>query len=216
MDKRVQNGDRRARKTRQALYKGLVRLMQQKSVQDITVTELAAECDINRGTFYLHYSSVQQLLKSLEEEVLEGLNAVLEKFETTSFLPKNNALTEIFQFLGENAALCSVMLSRRGDAGFVRQVTQVVRTRCLPQWLRLAGQSSAGEVEYFLTFVLAGSIGLIEQWLADEVRESPAEMARRVENYIGQGAAALRIALADLGVEGQECKGGAVKSGACL
>ena len=43
--------DRRVRKTRGQLRQGLVRLMREKSIQDITVKELCEECDINRGTF---------------------------------------------------------------------------------------------------------------------------------------------------------------------
>ena len=50
--------DRRVRKTRGQLRQGLVRLMREKSIQDITVKELCEECDINRGTFYLHYTDV--------------------------------------------------------------------------------------------------------------------------------------------------------------
>ena len=32
--------------------------------------ELCEECDINRGTFYLHYTDVYQLLHSIEDELL--------------------------------------------------------------------------------------------------------------------------------------------------
>ena len=37
--------DRRVRKTRGQLRQGLVRLMREKSIQDITVKELCEECD---------------------------------------------------------------------------------------------------------------------------------------------------------------------------
>ena len=50
--------DRRVRKTRALLRQGLIGLMREKSVQDITVKELCEACDINRGTFYLHYTDV--------------------------------------------------------------------------------------------------------------------------------------------------------------
>ena len=46
--------DRRVRKTKAQLRAGLAKLMQTKSIKEITVKELVDEVDINRSTFYLH------------------------------------------------------------------------------------------------------------------------------------------------------------------
>ena len=43
--------DRRVRKTKAQLRAGLARLMQKKSIKEITVKELVEEVDINRSTF---------------------------------------------------------------------------------------------------------------------------------------------------------------------
>ena len=50
--------DRRVRKTRAQLRAGLARLLQKKSIKEITVKELVEEVDINRSTFYLHYTDI--------------------------------------------------------------------------------------------------------------------------------------------------------------
>ncbi|MEG1366357.1 MAG: TetR/AcrR family transcriptional regulator, partial [Oscillospiraceae bacterium] len=77
--------DRRVRKTKAALRGALVKLMEKKSIQEISVKELCEKCDINRSTFYLHYTDVYNLLQMIEKEMLLELNTVLEDFE----LPKN-------------------------------------------------------------------------------------------------------------------------------
>ena len=46
--------DRRILKTKKAIYEALVELMQKKKLNSITVTELAAQADINRKTFYTY------------------------------------------------------------------------------------------------------------------------------------------------------------------
>ena len=69
--------DRRVRKTRALLRQGLIGLMREKSVQDITVKELCEACDINRSTFYLHYTDVAQLLHSIEDELLVEFERML-------------------------------------------------------------------------------------------------------------------------------------------
>ena len=54
--------DRRVRKTKAQLREGLARLMQKKSIKEISVKELVEEVDFNRSTFYLHYTDIYQML----------------------------------------------------------------------------------------------------------------------------------------------------------
>ena len=71
MEKNTPKTDRRTRRTRQALYHGLIQLLEEKPVAEISVKELCQVCDLNRSTFYLHYASVQELLEAMEQEILE-------------------------------------------------------------------------------------------------------------------------------------------------
>ena len=57
--------DRRVRRTKKLLSQGLIELMQHKQVKDITVRELAERVDVNRGTFYLYYRDIFDLLERL-------------------------------------------------------------------------------------------------------------------------------------------------------
>ena len=70
--------DRRVRKTKAQLREGLARLMLQKSIKEITVKELVDEVDINRSTFYLHYTDIYQMLQQIEEDALEEITQVMQ------------------------------------------------------------------------------------------------------------------------------------------
>ena len=70
--------DRRVRKTKAQLRQGLARLMQKKSIKEITVKELVDEVDINRSTFYLHYTDIYQMLEKIEEEAMLEIREALE------------------------------------------------------------------------------------------------------------------------------------------
>ena len=67
MEQNTPKTDRRTRRTRQALYHGLIQLLEDKPVAEISVKELCQVCDLNRSTFYLHYASVQELLEAMEQ-----------------------------------------------------------------------------------------------------------------------------------------------------
>ncbi|MCD8146392.1 MAG: TetR/AcrR family transcriptional regulator [Clostridiales bacterium] len=59
--------DRRQRKTRQAIQNALLSLMKEKPLSKITVSELAATADVNRKTFYNHYSNIQEVRDELDQ-----------------------------------------------------------------------------------------------------------------------------------------------------
>jgi AcrR family transcriptional regulator len=47
--------DRRKRKTRIAIQKACIELIQEKDFDTITISDIAERADINRATFYLHF-----------------------------------------------------------------------------------------------------------------------------------------------------------------
>ena len=73
----MENEDRRVRKTREVLKKSLISLMKEKNINSITVKELCEKADINRGTFYLHYVDVVNILNELEEELFKEFQEVI-------------------------------------------------------------------------------------------------------------------------------------------
>ena len=58
--------DRRAKRSRRLLKDSLLALMQEKRFKDISARDITEGADLNRGTFYLHYSDTQALLESIE------------------------------------------------------------------------------------------------------------------------------------------------------
>lgn len=54
----MEKTDRRVRRTRTLLTRGLIQLMKEKDIKEISVKELSDLADINRGTFYLHYTDI--------------------------------------------------------------------------------------------------------------------------------------------------------------
>ena len=60
------NMDRRKKKSRQAIELALLELLGSKKIDEISISELAETADVNRKTFYNHFSSVTEVLDSVE------------------------------------------------------------------------------------------------------------------------------------------------------
>ena len=72
--------DKRIIKSRRSIFEGLISLLAEKPLNQITVTELCKRALINRKTFYMQYPSVDEAFHSLEEHIVVALlNDLQEK-----------------------------------------------------------------------------------------------------------------------------------------
>ena len=62
------NQNRSVRNTKKRLKEALLTLLQKKPVNEISVTELSELADVNRGTFYFHYTDVYDILYKTQDE----------------------------------------------------------------------------------------------------------------------------------------------------
>ena len=90
-----QNIDRRVRKTKRQLRQALMMLMSEKPSKSISVRELAERADINRGTFYIHYKDVSDLLQRLEDEMAERhtTSLMIPSCATASVMSTSSSMT---------------------------------------------------------------------------------------------------------------------------
>ena len=65
MSEKTRKQDRRTRYTRQTIKDTFLELLTQKSFTKITVTEICKNAEINRGTFYLHYYDIHDVLSDI-------------------------------------------------------------------------------------------------------------------------------------------------------
>lgn len=175
--------DRRVRKTKMQLRQGLARLMQKKSIKEITVKELVDEVDINRSTFYLHYTDIYQMLEKIEEEAMVDIREAMEGCPTDctereKIIP---FLARFFSILDSNRDLSLALLGPNGDMDFVERIETLIASKFLkPSSL----PATDTEIRYAYAFCLSGCIGMIKTWLSRTEHESPEAMAELTYHLI--------------------------------
>ena len=171
--------DRRVRRTQKLLKESLVQLMSEKAFKDITIKDITERADLNRGTFYLHYSDTYDLLTAMENGVLEDfqemITACLPARPGNSLMP---VLLPIVHYIVENEQICKNLFENNVSNEFVKKFKELIRKSggALIELLYPACQTS--EPEYFFEFITYGLIGIIKKWLDNGMLQTEEEIAR--------------------------------------
>lgn len=183
--------DRRVRKTKRQLRQALTTLLQEKPIQNITVREITEMVDINRGTFYLHYKDVYDMLEQIETEIFEEFDHLLNDHPDDPLDKPLPLLNDVFTYFTDNADMAIALMGPNGDHAFVDKLKHLVKDRCFYEWMQMYSNRDTKKFEYFYSFVVYGCIGLFQTWLETGMQESPEIMAALAEQMILKGVAIL-------------------------
>ena len=169
--------NRSVRHTKRRLREGLLRLMQDKPINEISVKELTELVDVNRGTFYFHYPDIYALLRDMEEDFFRQFSRTLADVPPSEQMAYDY-LRAIFATLGENRDFCRIMLGPHGDMQFVERIKLLVDERCSGFWHSAARETDEELFELYNAFIIHGCIGMLRKWLEGQVSGTPEEISR--------------------------------------
>ncbi len=168
--------DRRVRYTKMVLRESLIEILMEQEISSVTITQICERADINRATFYSHYSDQYDLLSQIAEEFLEDIGFFIVQFKIEKPGVEQIVLLEkIFDFLRENAKLCKILLSQKGNLDYQKRIIMLIYDKEL--LLFQESRKKREETEYLYSFVLTGSVGIIQKWLDDGMDKSSSFMA---------------------------------------
>lgn len=176
--------DRRVRKTKKLMTDALAKLLSEKPLNNITVREIADEADINRGTFYLHYKDVFDMVEKIQDEIFDKFNTIISEY-----LPTNGTKTlfpfldKLCELLSENANLARVLVGNNGDAAFINKLKNVVRRKILSDVSSVSSENKK-EFDFLFSFISSGCIGICHEWLEGDMNETPSQIAALTETFI--------------------------------
>lgn len=164
--------DRRVRLTKKMLREALLQLLEHNELSDISITQLCKAADINRNTFYFHYDSPSDLFVEIEEEISsEIINGLSSSTETADI-----ALT-ICNVLYNRKQVSKIIQLRSTKRKFMQKIFNHTRESQLEIWKKLAPKSDKQSLEKAMTYVIAGALAIIGEWIQNNFRESPEEIS---------------------------------------
>lgn len=181
-EKRV---DRRIRRTKRLLRQALAELMNEKEFKDITVKEITERADLNRGTFYFHYTDTYDLKDKIENELIDVFQESLDSYRPTE---DNHSVQEIaasvLGYIQENWFIIRTLFRDTTGESLRSKLMRVLEdTIYRVQVTHIPGENDH-ERKYICRFLANGIVGMVAMWLEQEREGSLEEISRVVDDLI--------------------------------
>lgn len=182
--------DRRARRTRRLLKESLLEMMKQKRFSEISVRDVTDSADMNRTTFYLHYTDTTQLLQSMEEDLLTEAQMLVNAHiqETVADGSLRPVFEPILDFVVEHREVCAILFENNEVSQFAEHLQQLIHrngTEVIRAWFQPMDDQ---QLSYLLRFITYGLIGLIREWFQKNM-DLPKEELLVTAEFLVDGAA---------------------------
>ncbi len=156
--------NQRIRISKTMLKTGLLKLLREKPLSQITVYELCQVSEINRTTFYKYYGSQEELLNEIEGDFLRQLDEDLKQVITQG----SNAMLLILQHLYEERELFCLLVRSGPAQEFSGHLFSIPSIEMIFRNMFDENNYSETEVKYIRQFVFQGTFSVLYDWLNSE------------------------------------------------
>ena len=185
---KVNANDRRVKRTKKLLRDSLFTLLQEKSINEITVTELTEIADINRATFYFYYTDIMDMLDQMQNEAYELFEDVLVGTEDHIDSMEDFAkyIENILIFCKENPTIARFVITREYNNNKVLKKIKKLLAKKVP--VAKENYSQDDPRRFVLNFALNALTGTVVDWMDDGMIVPPAVMAEFIANMYISGS----------------------------
>ncbi|NLJ70553.1 MAG: TetR/AcrR family transcriptional regulator [Clostridiaceae bacterium] len=189
--------DPRVLRTKQSLYKSLCSLLKKKPLSQITISEITSKANINRSTFYLHYTNLFDLQNEIEENLFQIYKNSLDDYlaslnsqtsnttneesgnlNTNDLTPEINLYENTFSFLQKYKEYTPILLVESPTNKLLENIIALGSEIHFSKWKSTISVKDPTYFKYSYPYLVNGLIAVIKLWLSDGMKESPAQMAK--------------------------------------
>lgn len=176
--------------TKKTLAESLKKLMKRKSFSKITISEIVADCGLNRKTFYYHFEDIYDLLKWIFEseavEIVKQFDLIVDYEEAISFtmdyIEKNDYIINcVYDSVGRDA------MKRFLFADFVELTASIIDSA-----EKEVGKTISAEYKNFLCFFYTEAlVGMLIDWIKNRTERNKAQVTHYLVKTIKESLAGI-------------------------
>ncbi|MBO0412889.1 TetR/AcrR family transcriptional regulator C-terminal domain-containing protein [Enterococcus hulanensis] len=176
----------RSTQTKAKLKNSFIKLVREKGLDNVTVSDLARDSQINRGTFYLHYLDKYDLMEKLEEQAINDLKQILlfdkntENLNDPIELIPYDAILKALIYVKNDFDFIKTLASDGGDPNFILMIKEILSQMIdskIQQSEKLTFSQKMLPEDYAREILLSSMVAILVLWIKKDAAESPEEIA---------------------------------------
>lgn len=171
--------DNRVRYTKAVLQQSLLIILQSKHIDRVTIKELCEQAQVNRGTFYLHYATPNDLLREIEQQFIDENMAMFSPYFDEGY--ETSYMASLFAGILKNREVSRIIMGKNGNPRFLERIQQMVRPYVVDGWCKEFPKYHREDLDYVYDFIFSGSMRLILSWIEDDKGLPTEELANRLD-----------------------------------
>ncbi len=187
----MKNGgiDKRVIKTKNAIFEAFKKLVQEKDMSDITISELTQKANITRSTFYMYYDTVADVRNDIENEIIARIDKIMSEADmaeamSSPYVLLSTLADEIARQDQNNRYILSSSTSG--------QLLDKINERIVAAYMHRIGETSdknldLGKVRYFIAFAAAGITECFKIWFNHKSSITLEELCKNISDAVQKG-----------------------------
>ena len=169
--------DRRQQKTRRAIYDAFTSLLTEKNYNNITVQDIIDGANVGRTTFYAHFETKDDLLKSVCQELFGHIIAGAMDSVHSHQNANQSVLCHLLQHLQKNDNNILGLLSCKSSDLFLQYFKDSMNELIQNRFVIRRTELSMGIPQDFLMNHITGSfVEMVNWWIKGHMQQTPEEL----------------------------------------
>lgn len=158
--------------------------MEQKDFKKITITDIVTFADLNRGTFYKHYQSKEELLNELIDDIMEDLIASYKEpyLQTDTFIigELTTSTIKIFEHISTYAKFYAIIVNSNVLPGFQNKICAILKQLVQQDLEAVSNNNKRINSDLFASYNAYALFGLIIEWVQSGFKYTTTHMAEQL------------------------------------
>lgn len=172
--------DRRVQRTRELLQKALIKLIDERKYEAITIQDIVDQANVGRTTFYLHYSNKDELFLSCHEAIVSGFH-FLHPLSPEELLSSEapSGMIAAYRHLAEVRSMLNPIFQGQDSPLILRRI-RARSAQHIEASLRatFAEAGSAIPLDVLANYLAGAQIALVQWWLEKRRPHTPEKLAQ--------------------------------------